>query len=695
MIMLDRTNQFRALWSKGYKRLLPVVPHTDPMRAAGKRPGEKLASGKWIGGDSKAYEADEAKIEQWWAMGAGVGLRCDRDIVGLDIDVLDATWSERIQEMARAHLGPGVVRVGRAPKALLMFRPDGRFNYRCASFDQGDYEKQGLVELLAGEAKWFVAEGVHPDTQKPYYWPDGVPDLQDVPLVTHNQMDAFFEKLASVVPRARQAGSGDRSEVDQEALKATDLDLLIRALRRLPNETEEYDKWVVVAAAIKAATADEPDVGLEAFIEWSGKLEKNRGREDPERVFNSLRPPYSVGADYIYEETDKATGSHFASLKWIEPLSSENLSKSLSNKSAKPDDSVFEFLTMAQIRAMAPPQFLVGRHIPEQSVGVLYGEPGCGKSFLALDMALHLAYGRESWHGDELADQDGLVLYIAGEGSHGFQHRVDAWLKQKGVAEDSDNFRLLPTAVKFLDETAGAKLVRSLRSHVLSTDKPVTMIVVDTVSRSLPGADENAQKEMTLFIEACTNIQNEFKCAVMGIHHPNKEGGMRGSTTLAGACDYVFKLERKKGHPVGSMFCEKQKDAPDGWTDRYRFDVVSLGDKDSSLVPSRMNVVGEDVVPVGLEQAILRALQAAWGRGEPWAKSAQAKDRWAVKRMVSDFAMDAHDAGLKLNEWLDRGTIVEGLVSRKDKKKGLRLVDFSEADTSDGAGDTAQHGAFE
>jgi hypothetical protein len=94
---------------------------------------------------------------------------------------------------------------------------------------------------------------------------------------------------------------------------------------------------------------------------------------------------------------------------------------------------------------------------------------------------------------------------------------------------------------------------------------------VDTVSRALPGADENLQKDMTLFVSACDALRGALGGGVLGVHHAGKSGDMRGSTVLLGAGDYVLRLDREEGERVGFLRCEKQKDGPDGWQDAYRF----------------------------------------------------------------------------------------------------------------------------
>jgi KaiC/GvpD/RAD55 family RecA-like ATPase len=517
----------------------------------------------------------------------------------------------------------------------------------------------------------------------------------------------LYEAAHILTQAATELGVADFSEeIDTEGFKTKEpwtRDALMAAAERIenpdrPTRGEEWDYLSKIAMAFYDASHASYD-GLEALQIVS----KKHSRHDPEYTegkWEHLKrsPPTRTSAGTLVREARVTDPMFHRKLGdptlYFEGKPPVDVS---SNKSAKPDDSIFEILDLEEIDNLPPPQFLIDRHIPEKSVGFIYGDPGTGKSFIALDIALHIAYGKEKWHGDPIseAEAEGSVVYLAGEGASGMRTRSKAWRQQHGYETKSKKFGLLGASVNFMDDDSGKKLIRSVRAYQRRTNGPLRMIVVDTVSRAMPGADENAQKEMTLFVRACDLLRDEFGCAVIGVHHANKSGEMRGSTVLLGAGDFVLKLERKRGHSVGYLHCEKQKDAPDGWKDSYRFDVVTVGEKESSLVPMRLNSVDAETVPQGLEDAILSALQAAWDRGEPWARKHQGRDRWAVKRMVQDFAMDAHDAELKLEEWLSTGVVIEGMRNKKDKKNGLMRADFSEPDVAEGEDEEAQQGAFE
>jgi hypothetical protein len=65
----------------------------------------------------------------------------------------------------------------------------------------------------------------------------------------------------------------------------------------------------------------------------------------------------------------------------------------------------------------------------DEQVSVLYGESNIGKTFIALDLALHVSLGW-SWHGRQV-DRGGVV-YIAGEGAIGAKRRYAAFREHYG-----------------------------------------------------------------------------------------------------------------------------------------------------------------------------------------------------------------------------------------------------------------------
>ena len=67
------------------------------------------------------------------------------------------------------------------------------------------------------------------------------------------------------------------------------------------------------------------------------------------------------------------------------------------------------------------PRWLIQGLIEQGAVTAVTGEPGSGKTFLLVDLALHVASGR-SWFGRKV--EKGVVIYIAAEAAESTQRRA-------------------------------------------------------------------------------------------------------------------------------------------------------------------------------------------------------------------------------------------------------------------------------
>ncbi len=690
--MQKTTPSFSDYAALGYTRLVPIVPPGAPIAPTsalaralntdrdprGKAVGVKGRDGDWRGFDWVNHESDETDLTRWQAMGAGIGVKLGQGLIAIDADTTNADFARIVRDVIEEHLGRMPVRIGRYPKALYLCRVDGEFRYSRVEFGERD-EKNRLLERveILSDGRQFVAEGVHPGTGSPYYWPRELTSYDELPVFRVEQIDAVMAALRKALPAASEViREGATTEVRQESLKGT-VELIRKAVAATPNTSALFpsrESYRDYGYAIKAALPDDQDEALEIFQDWCARWDE--GENDPNVVssdWRRMKPPFRRGAGWLYDLAETHSGGKFTSAEiWFEPISEDSpLAEIFPTQTAT--QRLFELLSIDQIFTRPDPKFTIDRHIPEQSVGFLYGDPGTGKSFIALDWALHLAFGRENWHGDPIEPAKGTVLYLAGEGASGFKTRVRAWMERHEVrSSEYAKFALLPASVNFMNAEDVTALAATLRAKLNSK---VAMIVVDTVSRAMPGADENLQKDMTMFVKACDALKEEFGCSVLGVHHAGKKGDMRGSTVLLGAGDYVFKLERKKGHPVGFLHCEKQKDAPDGWQDSYRFDHVDLGDGHSSLVPMRCASTGSELdVTANLAKEVLAAMAKAWDAGEPWGPTYHAKERFAERILVRDFGIKAERAADMLDLWEKSGAIRQEIVDKKSKRKGYKVV---------------------
>ncbi len=189
---------------------------------------------------------------------------------------------------------------------------------------------------------------------------------------------------------------------------------------------------------------------------------------------------------------------------------------------------------------------------------LLFGKPGSHKSCMALDLALSVADGRDSWAGCRIKTARRGVAILQYEGVGASWDRCLAWSKSR--LEDptswfldhpgaADNLRFLPP-VSFLD---GAEFGR-LRTHFQDQredDRPA-LIIVDTVSCTIAGGDENNQQAGSLFVSRCQELAQLCQAAVVAVHHSNRGGNEeRGSSTFRANVDTVLKAEPLKSEGEG------------------------------------------------------------------------------------------------------------------------------------------------
>lgn len=197
-----------------------------------------------------------------------------------------------------------------------------------------------------------------------------------------------------------------------------------------------------------------------------------------------------------------------------------------------------------------------------------------------------------------------------------------------------------PTLKRWSAEGRGPKITRvegrprfRVADVTEQTAGTVSLVVIDTVSRSIPGADENAQSAMTQFVKACETLSHRFGAAVLAVHHSSKTGGLRGSTVLQGAAYVVLRVKKGDVGRVRFLKCEKSKDGEDGWTDHYAFDEFTLGEGKTSLVPRRLKSEGASPMQAKTAQALAAIVSGVLGE--------RSQARWVeVREAVKEQAID-------------------------------------------------------
>ena len=192
----------------------------------------------------------------------------------------------------------------------------------------------------------------------------------------------------------------------------------------------------------------------------------------------------------------------------------------------------------ALLKPINPPSWLIRDFIPRgKKVGLLVGPSGVGKTFVGLDMCLHIAAGMESWHG--AICHQAKVLYVAGESEDSVNIRVASFNEKYGDTF-KDNFYAMFLDVP-LSEQEGLDILRVAIDYGVVPFIP-DLIVFDTLNCFFSGDENDAGAIGNFKMTRILRLQHLYGCNIMFVHHTVKSDGTkeRGSGAIKGLADYMI-----------------------------------------------------------------------------------------------------------------------------------------------------------
>jgi hypothetical protein len=247
--------------------------------------------------------------------------------------------------------------------------------------------------------------------------------------------------------------------------------------------------------------------------------------------------------------------------------------------------------TFDQREALPDPVWLVRDWLETNSTFSIVGASGSMKSFLALDLAAHVALGLP-WHGHPVVQSP--VMLVVAEGVTGLRKRIAAW--EDHYERVISGLHVFPRAI----QAAGPEwplLIEACR--VLG----VGLVVLDTQARVTVGMEENSATEMGVFVQKMDMVRVATGAACGVVHHTGRAGmqdGGRGSTALYAAWTTEFGVV-KSDDGIVRVESNKEKDGPDDQILEFKPAVISLG-KDAYGYPLTSVVLTRQDTEVAREQ---------------------------------------------------------------------------------------------
>jgi predicted ATP-dependent serine protease len=224
--------------------------------------------------------------------------------------------------------------------------------------------------------------------------------------------------------------------------------------------------------------------------------------------------------------------------------SSHKSGEEITNKRIHSTLSIQELLLLSD---NLKPEFVIDKLIPEKGITYMFGHPGCGKSWLMLEMARAISGGTLFLDTFKTKQQNTMIV---DEESGIWEMKRRAELL--AINNNLPIFFHCQNGFKFDDDSSVSGLIKLCKEYY------ITMVIFDPFV-AMHSGEENSATEMQKVMDAMQNFTLEG-ITVLFIHHSRKGGhgngaqNSRGSSAIHGRADSTLIVE--KGTKSGEEFID-------------------------------------------------------------------------------------------------------------------------------------------
>jgi hypothetical protein len=265
--------------------------------------------------------------------------------------------------------------------------------------------------------------------------------------------------------------------------------------------------------------------------------------------------------------------------------------------------------------------------LDQGAMSVLYGDSNTGKTFVATDMAYHIAEGL-AYAG--MTTTKLPIVYVAAEGGRAVRKRLLALRAKYGP---SDNFFLIAEPVNLRDPNADtAPLIEAIAKLEMRPG----LVVIDTLSRAIAGGEENSSVDMGALVANFDRVRAATGAHLLVVHHTGKNlaKGARGHSLLRAATDTELEVQS------GVISATKQRDMDGSWSSGFRLEprVLGLDDAGDPVTSCTVKLVDVSEVRVGAPTAKERDVLDAVKIIQTTTPAGSGRDGVSVAELIRHFA---------------------------------------------------------
>jgi len=293
--------------------------------------------------------------------------------------------------------------------------------------------------------------------------------------------------------------------------------------------------------------------------------------------------------------------------------------------------------------------WLIKRLMSTTGVGLLSGQSGTGKTFLALELASSVMTG-QPFMGLMIKRQCG-VLFLAAEGADEVRPRLEALVQEKCGSMPRAPFHWYEVVPVMLQPNATEKLIAMGRaahdSLMAEFGLPLGLIIIDTVAaaagyNSIGAENDNAIAQALM--NTMRAVGQALDCFVLGVDHFGKqlETGTRGSSAKEASADLVLAClgEREVGGRVLNtrLAVRKNRGGPQGLEVPFTLREVETSEEDED---------GEAITTRVVDWQHGAAAVSSPPK-DPWQQSRQQSQRLVALRLKRVLMAELAERGIDL-----------------------------------------------
>lgn len=194
---------------------------------------------------------------------------------------------------------------------------------------------------------------------------------------------------------------------------------------------------------------------------------------------------------------------------------------------------MIQHLDLQALRRSTPPSvpWQVPSFLAQGALTLFVGEPGTGKSLVALALGKAISEGAETMGWPCLKNK--VILFDAENGESEIHRRVHALEIQENLE---------PCVVQNFSLGVNLSEVEDFLFH----NPEIGTVIFDSLRTLWPDGDENDSGSVTNMLVPIQEMARTHSVGVILIHHMNKSGSYRGSGALTAVPEVVIELGRNR-----------------------------------------------------------------------------------------------------------------------------------------------------